>query len=306
MSDTPNEEIAVNESEAMGFDAPQASVALEGENVALPALEVAPYASLTDATNEPQESRSSDVAPIPETSDVVQIQATTSRFTYSNKMGLAASACIALHGALQIFKTISRDGKPMVDTAFLDQIVKEGCQIFVDWHNQQPLGVNDQNATVDDYIYLFPQLVTDGIRKGSLDPFVGITAMLRDCQSPTDWVCIVFSRTSDSSSLLCLPPTEQKVSSRGEDKYEYYFIDSFISLEFGSRQAYCRIHTSLPDLSSTVQKYTCGQAVDEVPDVMEFLLPLFNRFVLYPLRLRKDNDMDVALVPTTDTKNYDI
>ena len=276
---------------SMGFDISQAQSAL---NIASGNVEYAINYLLTgEGINDGGESNGNQTLshsanqglPMHESTTIEQIQGSTSQYSY--EYGRSACSFIALTAA----STILNDTKGIsITESLLDDNIKNGCSTYSQWKSTYQRDDYVEHTSVDEILqcgyYSGLELLPGGIRQGMLsidkNGPLSVHTLLLDCQSSTEWICVVMIKPPETI-LLLLPPSASTSSNNG-NMNRYFLLDSHPRMmEFGAENAYCRIHITLLDLVESVSKIF--PIADLGPDVPEYMSSMYTSFDLYALRI---------------------
>jgi hypothetical protein len=236
--------------------------------------------------------------PIHKSTTIEQIEGRTSQYSYEN--GRSACSFIALATAstlLQKSDEITTKGIKTVTESFLDESIQNGCQAYAGWKQMKHNDPSVEHTSVEEILqcgqyYTNLALLPGGIRQGILSneqPLgpSSLHTLLLDCQSLTEWICVVMIKPPETILLVLPPSGTTKTSSLNttmNTDQRYYLFDSHPrNIEFGTNHAYCRIHMSLSDLVQSVSNIF--PITDLGPDVPEYMSSMYNSFDLYALHL---------------------
>jgi UBA/TS-N domain len=177
--------------------------------------------------------------------------------------------------------------------SFLDEMVLRGSLLYQQWMQQQALSQTSQHTSPEEALqsgyFVDLCLREGGIRQGTLWPQHNWHALLSECQSSADWVCVVITKPPETV-LVCLPPSSSSLST--SDRNEtlcYYLMDSHPRPTLGNNAnnnnaAYTRCHETLEQLIVSLQVLFPAVPLDG-DDCGEVMAALYNSFDLYPLAL---------------------
>ena len=226
---------------------------------------------------------------------IEQIQGSTSQYSY--EQGRSACSFIALSAATTILND-TRKGIS-ITKSLIDEAIQSGCNTYNEWKITNQKNGSIEHTSVEEILlggyYSNLKLLSGGIRQGMLsnDPNgpLSLRTLLLDCQSSTEWICVVVIKPPETI-LLVLPPssvTTTTSNNKNESRYQcsYLFDSHPRRMEFGADHAYCRIHESITDLVQSVSDIF--PLTDLGPDVSEYMSSMYNSFDLYALHLVSKN-----------------
>jgi UBA/TS-N domain len=279
---------------AMGFEESAARVALHetAGNV-----EQAIHALLLQGNSSSSATPTVSVAPLGILDDssgsIRTFYGTTSQYQVEN----GKSACTFM--ALSAARSFLQQPPSHVDNEtamanFLDEMVLHGSLLYQQWMlQQQALSQTSQQQQQQQHTSPEEALQSGyfddlclregGIRQGTLWPRHNWHALLTECQSTTDWVCVVITKPPETV-LVCLPPLS--LSDKETSLHCYYLMDSHPRPTLGNNNnaAYARCHETLEQLIASLQILFPAVPLDG-DEYGEVMAALYNSFDLYPLAL---------------------
>jgi hypothetical protein len=290
---------------AMGFDESAARVALhETAGNVEQAINALLLGSISTSSN----SAPVSVLTIPNVTDVddsgsiATFYGTTSQYQVEN--GMSACTFMALSAARSFLQQPPANIIGIQMPSFLDEMVLQGSLLYQQWMQHHPHSQVSQHTSPEEALksgYFDDLCLRDrGIRQGMLWPQNNWHALLTECQSPTEWVCVVITKPPETI-LVCLPPSSSSSSSSSssnrsapsEDNVQlpplyYYLMDSHprptLGNDTNNNAAYARCHETMEQLIASLQVLFPPVPLDG-DDCGEVMAALYNSFDLYPLAL---------------------
>jgi hypothetical protein len=280
----------------MGFEESAARVAL---HETAGSVEQAIHALLQGSTTSASTSSFAPtaVAIIPhgkvdDSSSICTFYGNTSQYQVEN--GKSACTFMALSAARSFMQHPPLHNTADIKATFLDEMVFHGNILYQQWMQQQALSQTSQHTSPEEALQsgYFDDLCLreGGIRQGTLWPQHNWHALLTECQSSADWVCVVITKPPETV-LVCLPPSSSLSTSDQNETLCYYLMDSHPRPTLGNNAnnnnnnaAYARCHETLEQLIASLQVLFPAVPLDG-DDCGEVMAALYNSFDLYPLAL---------------------
>lgn len=271
MSSTDNNDAAVSQLTAMGFEPAQVQEALKITN-----------GNVDSAVNFLLGGGGAESLSNTNTANESLVLCETSQYNVDN--GRSACTCIALMGAALFLESPNVD---RINREFLSDTIVQGVAAYQQLPPSSTEHLSAEEVLSNNDIEKFsplklqPSGVRQGILSGNSSHPLGLSEILQGCRNECPdnmWMAVLITKPPETIVVLLPPPTTTP-------QQQYILLDSH-PRPFSENHSYARLHSSLGDLVASLQEIF--PQTDLGPDVPEIMASMYNSFDVYPLTWNND------------------